>query len=375
MAEEVVLPTCSNPGCDQPGTKQCSACKTTPYCGPICQTVDWTHHKEECPGHLRKLGKVHFVKAQGFEREQNWTQTLRYADLALTKLILLKDRRLETVEIIDAAIRCKFNALMVLDRQSEALDCAKENYTLWAMNHMRNPRMFKAAFALIQSCIHNNQFDDASLYAHTAHEMVSNDADGIIPSEYRETLLAEGCYWLSVATRNLAEAGGIPPEEKQKAGEKAIALAHQALEIHTQLYVTESTPVASDMRLLADALEYFNNVDDDEVLRLYEQANLITSRLQGSLSVNVAVGEYNLGAAYRKRAIRAQAAKDLDRFMINLELASRHYREAARIDRINNHMESADRSLRKAEEMEQKLQHIRNVRTAAAAAAAASSRG
>ena len=99
------------------------------------------------------------------------------------------------------------------------------------------------------------------------------------------------------------------------------------------------------------------------------------SRLQGSLSVNVAVGEYNLGAAYRKRAIRAQAAKDLDRFMINLELASRHYREAARIDRINNHMESADRSLRKAEEMEQKLQHIRNVRTAAAAAAAASSRG
>ena len=189
---------------------------------------------------------------------------------------------------------------------------------------MRNPRMFKAAFALIQSCIHNGEFEDASLYAHTAHELVSNDADGIIPSDQREKLLAQGCYWLSVATRNLAETGGIPPEEKQKAGEKAIALAHQALEIHTQLYVTESTPVASDMRLLADALEYFNNVDDDEVLRLYEQANLITSRLQGSLSVNVAVGEYNLGAAYRKRAIRAQAAKDLDRFMINLELASRH---------------------------------------------------
>jgi MYND finger len=94
-AEEEVPPTCSNPGCDQPGTKQCGACKTTPYCGPSCQTADWPRHKEECPGHLRKMGMAHLQKAVGFDRQQNWIQTLRYADLALTKLKLLKDRRLD----------------------------------------------------------------------------------------------------------------------------------------------------------------------------------------------------------------------------------------------------------------------------------------
>ena len=46
---------CFNPGCDQPGTK---ACKTTAYCSVSCQTADWAHHKEECDGHLRKVGKV-----------------------------------------------------------------------------------------------------------------------------------------------------------------------------------------------------------------------------------------------------------------------------------------------------------------------------
>ena len=169
---EEVLPTCSNPGCDQPGTKQCSACKITPYCGPICQTAHWTHHKEEWPGHLRKVGMTHLEKAQGFYQQRNWVRTLRYADLALTKLKQLKDRRLETVEIIDAAFSNKFDSLQFMDRHSEALECAKEKYTLWAMNHIRNPRMLEAAFGLIQSCIHNKEFDDASLYAHTAHESV-----------------------------------------------------------------------------------------------------------------------------------------------------------------------------------------------------------
>ena len=68
---------CSNPGCDQPGTKQCSACKTKAYCGPICQTADWQHHKEECPGHLRKMGMAHLEKAKGFDKDCNWVQTLR----------------------------------------------------------------------------------------------------------------------------------------------------------------------------------------------------------------------------------------------------------------------------------------------------------
>ena len=299
------------------------------------------------------MGMAHLEKAKEFHGERNWAQSLRYGDLALTKLKQLKDRRLETVKIIDLAFVFKFHALQLLDRQNEALECAKERYTLWAMNHMRNPRMFNAAFNLIQSCIHNNEYEDASLYAHTAHEMVVNDADGIIPSDQRESLLADGSYWLSQATLRLAQAGGIPLEEKQKAGEEAIALARKALEIHTQLHGTESHRVATDMRALAGVLDYFNNVDDDEVLRLYEQSNAITGRVEGSSSVNVAVGESNLGVAYNKRAIRAQGANDVDRCIANLELALPHYREAARIYRAVNHVDAADEALRHAVEIEE----------------------
>ena len=364
MTEEV-LATCSNPGCDQPGTKQCSACKTTPYCGPICQTVDWTHHKEECPGHLRKVGMAHLEKAQGFHEQQNWVQSLRYADLALAKLQQLKDRRLETVEIIDIAFRHKIDTLQIMNRHEEALESAKEQYTLWAMNHIRNPKMFAAVFGLIQRCIHNGEAEDASLYAHTAYEMVLKDADGIIPSDKRERLLAQGCYWLAVATYKLAQAGGIPPEEKQKVGEKAIALARQALEIHTQLEGIESIEVAHDMRVLADVLDLFNGVDDDEILRLYEQSIAITSRLEGSSSVNVAVGAYNLGLSYKKRALRARAANDMDRCMINLELALPYYGEAARIYRVINHVDAAADTLHHFNEIEEKIRQFRIARAAA----------
>ena len=352
MSEEVVA-TCSNPGCELPGTKHCSACKTTPYCGPICQTADWIHHKEECPEHLLKMGKAHLEKAEGFHREQNWVQCLRYADLALTKLKQLKDRRLETVEILDNAFALKSDALQRMGRQKEALECVKENYTLWAMNHMRNPKMFGAAFGLIQSCLHNDEFEDALLYAHTAHEMIVNDADGIIPSDQHQQLLARGSHWLSVATLALAQAGGIPPEEKQKAGEEAIALARKALEIHTQLHGTESAEVAG-----ASVLNFFNDVDDDEILRLHEQGNAITSRVQGSSSLNVAVGEENLGTAYQKRAMRAQAANDLDRCMANLKLALPHYREAARIYRAINFVDKADNALLAVAKVEETIRQI-----------------
>ena len=232
-------------------------------------------------------------------------------------------------------------------------------------SHVRNPRMFNAAFALIESCLHNNEFEDAALYAHTAYEMVVNDADGIIPSDQRESLLADGSYWLSRATFFLAQAGGIPPEEKQKAGEEAIALARKALEIHTQLHGAESARVALDMCGLADVLGYFNDVDDDEILRLYEQANAITSRLEGSSSVNVAVGEKNLGVAYHKRAVRAASANDLDRCMANEELALPHYREATRIYRAVNHVDAADRALRHAVNSEEFMRQIGIARAAA----------
>ena len=90
MAEVDVRKPCSNPGCDQPGTSSCSACKTTVYCCVVCQTADWPRHKEECPGHLRKMGMAHLKKAKVFYDERNWVQALRYADLAATKLKQLK---------------------------------------------------------------------------------------------------------------------------------------------------------------------------------------------------------------------------------------------------------------------------------------------
>ena len=62
-------------------------------------------------------------------------------------------------------------------------------------------------------------------------------------------------------------AGGIPAEEKQKAGEEAITLARQALEIRTQLHGTESVEVALVMGVLADVLNYFNILNNDEVIR------------------------------------------------------------------------------------------------------------
>ena len=90
---------CSNPGCGQPGTKSCSACKSAAYCGSICQTANWVHHKEECDGHLRKVGKANLEKANGCYFLRNWVQLLRYGEIAAIKLKQLKDRRLETVGI------------------------------------------------------------------------------------------------------------------------------------------------------------------------------------------------------------------------------------------------------------------------------------
>ena len=117
--------------------------------------------------------------------------------------------------------------------------------------------------------------------------------------------------------------------------------------------------------ILADALNYFNDVDDDEILRLYEQAIAIIRRLEGSSSVNVAVGESSLGIAYHNRAMRAQAANDLDRCIANLELAIPRYREPARIFRVVKHVDSADRALRKVAQVEENIQQIGIAKAAA----------
>ena len=369
MAEAAEVKPCSNPGCDQPGTKSCSACKTTFYCSVICQTADWTNHKEECPGHLRKVCKANLLKARGFQQERNWMQALRYADLAATKLKQLKDRRLETVQAINDAFECKYNALNFMARYREAKECAEERYTLWAMNQMRNPGSIYAAFALIQSCIHNGEYEDAEHYARHAMFMINEMTDNFIPSEHRPKFLARGSYELARAIFRLAKAGRITPEEKQKAGEEALAFARQALKLNTQLFGTESADVANVMNLLAEMLDYFNDVNDDEVIRLIEQATAIYSRVEDSSSVNVAAGENNLGLAYVSRARRSQIANDLDRCMTNLELALPHLREAVRMFRVNNNVNGANAALRDVGEAEENLRVARALVSAAATAA------
>ena len=112
------------------------------------------------------------------------------------------------------------------------------------------------------------------------------------------------------------------------------------------------------MGLLADALDYFNDVDN-EILRLREQAIAIYRRVEGSLTPNVAVGEFNLGLAYGKRADRAHVANDLDRCIANLELALPHYREAARIYSTTNRVDNANEALRKFTQTEDNIQHVR----------------
>ena len=373
MADVAELNPCANPGCNQPGTKSCSACKITVYCCVSCQTADWVHHKEECPGHLRKVGIANLAKAMGFDREQNWAQAIRYGELAATKLKQLKDRRLETVKLIDAALTCKFSALQLLDRDREALECIKECYTLWAMNHMRNPGSMNAALLLIQSCLHNKQYEDAEHYARHAYFMIAEMTDNFIPADQRPQFLADVSYWLATAIYALVQDGGIPPGEKKKAGEEAIEHIRKALEIHTQLHGIESNDAAHDMTTLADIIDFFNDIDDDEILRLREQSIAIYRRVEGTSSYNVAVGVFNLAIAHDRRANRAQAANDQNRELANLEMALPHFREAARICRIINHMDKAKEATEGAALIEESMREIGIARAAAAATSTAAS--
>ena len=370
METETNLSCCSNPGCNQPGTNQCSACKTTPYCGPICQSAHWTKHKEECEGHLLKIGKAHLAKAKGFHDADNWLQELRYSDLALVKFNAMKKRPLEA---ISDALGYKCQALKYLGRYPESLQCAKDNYNLWALARgPAHPMTIQAAFYLIESLLFNEEYEDAELYARTLWEIIhtNNHRDNDIPGDKREEYVAKASGLLAQATYRLAESGGIPPEEMQQAGEEAIARARQSLEIRIQLYGTESTQVAMIMGVLAGVREYFND-NDDEVLGLYQQSIAIYTRESGSTSMNVGTSMYNLGAAYCNRADKAHASNDLDREQANLELALPRYREAARIYTAINHTQWATSSLRDVVDIDQRLRQLGIVREAAEAEAKA----
>ena len=359
----VEVAICARPGCDQPGPSLCASCRLVGYCCRTCQVEDWPRHKEvDCQGHMRKVGMAHLQKAKGFNRDRNWMQTLHYSELALVKLKPLKDR---PIEAIDDTLTCKFNALNFMGRSREALECAQERYCLYLREHTHPPAI-DASFGLIESCLHNKEFVDAEVYARTTFETITLSRDSHIPDDRRQYFTAQGAYFLALAMYELARNGDIPPEANQAAGQEAIALARRALEIFTQLlHGLEHDDVANSMIVLARALDYFNNVDDDEVLRLYEQSIAITARVEGSSTVNVARGEKNLAIAYRNRATRARTANDLDRELANLELALPHYREAARINRAVNRVDSADEAARRVVEVEEELRQLRIARAAA----------
>ena len=367
MAEkEAEITLCTRPGCDQPGVSLCASCRLVGYCCRTCQVEDWPRHKEiDCQGQMLKIGTSNLEKANGFYKDDNYAQALRYSDLALVKLKQLNDRPIES---LDTALIIKYDALTYMNRNREALECAQERYCLYLTSHTHPPAI-NASFSLIQSCIHNKEFEDATLYARTTWETITLSRDSHIPDNRRQYFTAQGAYCLAMAMLHLAQNGDIPPEANQTVGQEAIGLARRALEIRTQLHGTEDPDVAIAMGLLARTLNYFNNIDDDdEVLRLYEQSMAITARVEGSSSVNVAVSEQNLSYVYLQRAKRARAANDLDRQIVNLEQALPHYREAARISRAINHVDKADAADQCVAEVEEEIRRCRIERTGATAA-------
>ena len=362
---------CANPGCVKPGTNKCSACTKKPYCGAKCQTEDWPRHKEECPGHLLKVSKTNLLKADDLLKKHDYVQTLRCADLATTKLKQLKKNIPTTtstpipdefVQLSDEALRIKYNALLYMALHTEALECAKEWYCLHLTKHTHPPAI-KASFALIESCIHNKEYSDAVLYAHTTWETITLSRDSHIPDNLRDEFTAHGAHLVAKAAHCLSLNGGMPAEEKQESGREAITMARRALEIHTQLNGRESEYVAQDMLLLASLLDHFSE-QENEAITLRKQAKVIFVRVQGNLSPNVATVERNLGNAFSNRSNTAHAAYDLEREMEMLELALPHYREAARIYRAINQVAMADQVLRDAAEDEKQLQQIRSIRAA-----------
>ena len=125
---------------------------------------------------------------------------------------------------------------------------------------MRHPGSIYAAFALIQSSLHLKKCEDAERYARHAYFMIAEMTDNFIPAHQQPQFLADATHYLAHAIFCLAHDGGIPPAENQTTGKEAIALARKAVELHIQLHGTEHDNVAIDLCILAEALDYFNDV-------------------------------------------------------------------------------------------------------------------
>ena len=201
------LSICTRPGCDHPGPSLCSSCRLVGYCCRTCQVEDWPRHKEtDCQGHLRKIGMSNLQKARGFDRDRNWIQALRYSELALVKLKQLNDR---PIKALDDALSFKFTALNRIDRNRESLECAQERYCLYLTSHTHPPAI-RASFDLIQSCIHNKEYEDAALYARTTWETITLSRDSHIPDDEREYFTAAGAHHLALAMLCSAQHGKHP---------------------------------------------------------------------------------------------------------------------------------------------------------------------
>ena len=103
----------------------------------------------------------------------------------------------------------------------------------------------------------------------------------------------------------------------------------------------------------------------NEKIRLMDQSNAIFLRIEGSLSVNVAVGEGKLGTLYGDMARRQLANNDLDLCVVTLELALTHFGEALRICRLNNHVEVANDVLRNIAHVKEDMRKVGIARAAA----------
>ena len=261
---------------------------------------------------MLKLGKSNLAKAGGFHDANNWPQTIRHADLSVTKLKQLKDR---PIKLMDEALALKCNALNMIGHYREGLEAAKERYCLYLTCHTHPPAIY-ASFEVIQCCIHNKEYADAILYARTLWETITLSRDSHIPDKLREEFTARGALELSRAMFRSAESENIPVNERVEAGIEAIVLARRALEIYTQLHGAESSRAAIAMLTLANVLGFFHDDnDDDEVQRLLENAKDIFAREENSLSANVTTCEKNLGNMYTKESRKARVSKDLDRLV------------------------------------------------------------
>ena len=264
---------CSHPDCSLPGTSSCGACKTTSYCGAKCQTADWHRHKESCEGQLRKIGAGHLAKVKAFAFERNWLQATRYLDLAFAKLKLLKDRSpmsLESIQLLGDALfyRCKVIEACVNmgpRRHFLASACAEERFQLWHSSQgSQSPGTIAAFFTRIECNMLNNQFEIAEYDARIAN-FLCGDNESLIPEAQRSSYIAESARLFALAILRHAQAGGIPPERKEKAGEEAIKLARESVALSSDdahplipFSIDETFPAE---RVLREVITYFGKKD------------------------------------------------------------------------------------------------------------------